>query len=203
MSAAAQIIERPIDGKTVIQLPMAPFTEKEFFEFCLSNKELRIERHATGKITIMAPTSTSTGGKNANLTIELGIWNKQNKLGKVFDSSTGFTLPNGAVRSPDLSWISQERWNAIEKEAQDRFAPICPDFVVELLSSSDSLSQLREKMTEYIENGCRLAWLVDSVKGQTFAYHEDGSVDLIPFDQKLLGGQVLPGFELLMGEIMG
>lgn len=197
-----QTIEIFVETKTVIRLPQDRFTKEQFFEFCMLNNDLRIERLANGKIIVMAPTSVSTGGKNADLTIELGIWNKTKNLGKVFDSSTGFTLPNDAVRSPDVSWIRWERLNALDKSEQNKFAAICPDFIIELRSASDNLSELREKMVEYMENGCRLAWLVDPSKRQTMVYQPDGSVQVIPFEQKLDGMDVLPGFELVMGTII-
>lgn len=111
----------------------------------------------------------------------------------MFDSSTGFSLANGAVHAPDVSWIEQSRWEALPKHERDDFASICPDFIVERRSNSDKLSDLREKMEEYMANGCRLAWLVDTAQEQTMVYRPDGSVSVVPFDQKLEGGEVLPG----------
>ena len=150
----------------------------------------------------MSPTTSTTGGRNANLFGELFIWNKKTNIGKLFDSSTGFTLPNNAVRSPDVSWVIWERWNFLSSTEQDKFAPICPDFIIELRSSSDNLSDLREKMEEYIANGCRLAWLVDPSRRQTMVYHPDGSITVVPFGQKLVGGEVLPGFEMVMDDVI-
>ncbi len=200
--SAAQTLEKPSVGTTLIHLPGEKFSDAEFLEFCMLNQDLRIERHATGKIIIMPPTTATTGGRNANIFGELFIWNKKSNHGKLFDSSTGFTLPNSAVRSPDISWILWERWNALSKAEQDKFAPLCPDFVLELRSESDALAPLREKMNEYIANGCRLAWLVDPSKQQTMVYHPDGSVEVIPFSKKLDGGEVLPGFELVMEDVI-
>lgn len=200
--SAVQTIENPAQDTSVIRLPNGPFTDEQFFEFCMLNKELRIERKANGKIIIMSPTSSLTGRWNADLTCDLIIWNRKTKLGVAFDSSSGFTLPNGAVLSPDASWISTERWNALKKSEQNRFAPICPDFVIELRSTSDSLSQLREKMEEYIANGCRLGWLVDPTARQTIVYLSDERTHVVPFEQQLDGGAVLPGFELMMGELI-
>ncbi len=200
--SAAQTLEKATVGTTLIHLPGEGFNDAQFFEFCMLNNELRIERQASGKIIVMAPITTSTGGRNADIFGELIIWNKKFKLGRLFDSSTGFTLPNNAVRSPDVSWVKWERWNSLSKVEQDKFAPICPDFVLELRSDSDMLTTLREKMNEYIANGCRLAWLVDPSKQQTMVYHPDGSVEVIPFSEKLDGGEVLPGFEVVMGAII-
>lgn len=178
------------------------YSDQEFRDFCLLNRDLRIERLANGNINIMPPTHSSTGGKNANIFGEIFIWNKRNKLGKMFDSSTGFTLPNSAVRAPDVSWIEKTRWEALPQSEQDVFAAICPDFVLELRSSSDNLPTLREKMEEYMANGCRLAWLVDTLKRQTMVYLPDGSVQVVPFEQKLDGGAILPGLEIVMAEVL-
>lgn len=136
-------------------------TDEQFFQMCQKNRDYRFERTASGELLIMPPTGSDTGNRNFDIVVELGIWNKQPKLGKGFDSSTGFTLPNGAERSPDASWVKIERWNALTPEQQEKFAPICPDFVVELRSRSDSLKELQEKMPEYIENGAQLGWLID------------------------------------------
>lgn len=179
-----------------------PYSDEEFKEFCLLNKKYRIERLPNGNIVVMQPTFTSTGGKNANIFGEIFIWNKQKGLGKMFDSSTGFSLSNNAVRAPDVSWIEKSRWEALAKHERDNFAAICHDFVVELRSNSDNLADLREKMEEYMANGCRLAWLVDTAQKLTMVYRPDGSVSVIPFNQKLEGGEVLPGLELIMDEVL-
>jgi Uma2 family endonuclease len=200
--SAAQIIEKPRKGTSVIHLPNGGFTDEQFFEFCMLNKGLRIERQANGKIIVMSPTTSLTGRWNARISGKLFNWNENFNLGEVFDSSSGFTLPNGAVLSPDASWISREHWDALDKNEQNKFASICPDFIVELRSASDKLNEVREKMEEYMANGCRLGWLVDPNKRQTMVYLPDGSVQVIPFEQKLNGGDVLPGFELIMDEVI-
>lgn len=179
-----------------------PYTVSEFKEFCLLNKNYRIERLANGNILVMPPTHTATGGKNASIFGEIFIWNKASQLGKMFDSSTGFTLPNQAIRAPDVSWIEKSRWDALPQSERDDFAAICPDFVVELRSNSDNLLALREKMEEYIANGCRLAWLVDTYQKQTMVYSPDGSVLVVPFAQVLDGGTVMPGLQLTMAEVL-
>jgi Uma2 family endonuclease len=121
-------------------------TDEQFFQMCQKNRDYRFERTSSGELLIMPPTCSDTGNRNFDMVVELGIWNKQTKLGKGFDSSTGFTLPNGAERSRDASWVRIERWNALTPEQQEKFAPICPDFVIELHSRTDSLKELQEKM---------------------------------------------------------
>ena len=194
-------IERNNRGSFDIHM-LRVYSDKEFLEFCLLNKDLRIERLANGNILVMPPTHTDTGAKNASIFGEIFIWNKKSQLGKMFDSSTGFTLPNKAVRAPDVSWIEKSRWDALPQSEREDFASICPDFVLELRSASDTLPNVREKMDEYIANGCRLAWLVDLNQQQTLVYSIDGSVRVVPFDQKLDGGEVMPGLELTMADVL-
>lgn len=136
-------------------------TDEQFFQLCHNNRDYRFERTAKGELLIMSPTGGETGNRDFEISVQLGIWNKQHNLGKGFDSSTGFTLPNGAVRSPGASWVKRERWDALTPEQQQKFAPLCPDFVVELRSPSDSLEKVREKMQEYINNGASLGWLIN------------------------------------------
>lgn len=177
-------------------------TREEFLEFCVENHELRIERNANGQLIIMPPTTSETGHRNFEISIEIGIWNRRHKLGIAFDSSTGFTLPNGAERSPDTAWIRQDRWDVLPKGEQKKFARITPDFVVELRSDNQSLSALREKMDEYMEAGCRLAWLVDPQKRRTYVYAENGDIQTFKFEDVLSGGEILPGLEVIMAEIL-
>jgi Uma2 family endonuclease len=177
-------------------------SREEFYEFCVENHQLRIERNANGQLIIMPPTTSETGHRNFEISIEIGIWNRRCKLGVAFDSSTGFTLPNGAERSPDTAWIRQDRWDALPKSEQKKFAKITPDFVVELRSENQSLSELREKMDEYMEAGCRLGWLVDPQKRRTYVYAENGDIQTIKFEEVLSGGEVCPGLEIIMAEII-
>jgi Uma2 family endonuclease len=135
--------------------------DDEFFDFCQQHRELRIEIDQFGEITIMSPTGSEAGGLNFDLSVAFGIWVRADGTGKGFDSSTGFILPNGAKRSPDLAWIKLEKWLAVPAEKRKKFAPICPDFVVELRSESDALKNLQAKMAEYMENGASLGWLID------------------------------------------
>jgi Uma2 family endonuclease len=177
-------------------------TEDQFFKLCAENKELRFERDKHKNIIIMAPTGGETGNKNSNLNLEVGIWNKQNRLGYCFDSNTGYTLPDGAVLSPDASWIPKDKWEAIPREDRKKFAHICPDFLIELMSESDSLKKTMEKMEEWIENGCLLGWLINPESRTTYIYKPNMEPTEIPFSQKLSGENVLPGFELELDKII-
>lgn len=171
-------------------------TEEQFFSFCQENDSIHFERNANGEIVIMEPTGTYSGWYNSSITTELVLWNRKSKKGIVFDSNAGFTLPNKAVRSPDASFILSDRWATVAEEDRERFAHICPDFVIELLSKSDQESALHKKMTEWIENGCRLAWLFDPWKQQTTVYTEGAGITVKPFSEPLNGEDVLPGFVL-------
>jgi Uma2 family endonuclease len=175
--------------------------EEEFYEFCRINSELRIERTKEGAIIVMPPTYTKTGGKNFLLTANFGVWVKQDGTGRGFDSSTGFTLPNGAKRSPDVSWIRNGRWNALAERERERFARICPDFVVELRSETDSLKTLQAKMEEYLENGALLGWLLDPLKKQVHVYRHDTAVNVLDDPQTVSGEPLLHGFVLNVQEI--
>jgi Uma2 family endonuclease len=168
-------------------------TNEQFWELSRSNPELRMERTADGELIVMPPTGSEGGNRNAEITTDIGIWNRQTGLGKVFDSSTGFRLPNGATRAPDTSWITNERWNSIPLEQRKKFAPICPDFVLELASDSDDLDTLRKKMDEYVGNGCRLGWLMIPQQRQVEIYRCDRPVEILQNPASLSGEAVLPG----------
>lgn len=157
-----------------VNLPMqVEMTMAEFYEFCQANRELRIERSASGEVIIMPPAFSDTGNRHLKIAQQLGNWADQDGTGEAFDSSAGFTLPNGATRSPDAAWIRLERWNALTENEKASFAPICPDFVVELESSSDTLSGLQAKMEEYITNGALLGFLIDRKQRQVHIYRPD------------------------------
>ncbi|KAA0991412.1 Uma2 family endonuclease [Dyadobacter aurulentus] len=191
-----------------LQLPMTLkmgnlMSEEKFFQFCQMNDTLELERDSQGNVIVMSPTGTFTGGFNSKVLIELGIWNKENGLGEVFDSSTGFTLPNGAVRSPDVSWVRSERWESLSIEQKEKFAPLSPDFVVEIRSQSDDMRYLIDKMDEYIANGTQLAWLIDRFDKKVHIYKADRSITIHESIQVTLSGEsVLPGFELDLAEIL-
>jgi Uma2 family endonuclease len=181
----------------------ADMSDEEFYALCMNNPELRIERNANGKIIIMPPTTSETGHRNSEIHLEIGIWNRKHKLGVTFDSSTGFKLSNGADRSPDTAWITNERWNALPADQKKKFAPIVPDFVLELRSNDQNLTELREKMDEYMDCGCRLGWLVYPQNRRTYVYSANGDIQTLSFDDVLSGGDVMPGLEVKMGEILG
>jgi Uma2 family endonuclease len=176
-------------------------TQAQFYEFCQANQELRIERTAQGEVIIMPPAFSDTGNRNFNIAAQLGVWTEQNGAGIGFDSSAGFTLPNGATRSPDASWIKLERWNALTAAEQASFAPICPDFVIELRSASDTLISLQTKMQEYIDNGASLGWLIDCKNRQVYIYRPDRSPEVLEQPELVTGDPELPGFRLQMAKI--
>ncbi len=177
-------------------------SQDEFFEFCQANRELRIERDRYGAISIMPPTGGITGNREGNIFGELYIWTKQDGTGIAFSPSTGFTLSTGANRSPDAAWISLERWNCLLLEQQQKFAPICPNFVVELRSRSDSLQSLQDKMEEYAaEDGFQLGWLIDRQKRRVYIYRPGEEAECLENPDTVSGDPVLPGFVLDMSKI--
>lgn len=177
-------------------------TDEQFFWLCQHNRDLRFERTAKGEILIMPPTGGETGNSNADLTFQLQAWTRQNNLGKAFDSSTGFKLPNGANRSPDVSWVKRDRYYALTPEQREKFPPLCPDFVVELRSPSDFLKETQEKMQEYIDNGARLGWLIDRKNQRVEIYRPNRDVEILENPATLSGEDVLPGFVLDLQLIM-
>ena len=176
-------------------------THEQFKELASANRDLRLERTEEGELIIMAPTGSETGKRNTDIIGQLWFWNRRTKLGVVFDSSTGFNLPNGADRSPDASWIKLSRWEALTAEEQKGFAPICPDFVVELRSASDNMKPLREKMQEYIKNGAKLGWLIDRKNRKVEVYRQGFDVEILDNPASLSGEDVLPGFVLDLAEV--
>ena len=184
--------------------PVIRLTHEQFEQIALANPDLRIELSADGELSIMPPTGGNTGRRNADLTTDLNLWNRQTRLGVVFDSSTIFRLPNGAERAsyggasltPDAAWIILERWNALTQKEQDSFPPLCPDFVIELRSKTDSLKPLQAKMQEYQDNGCRLGWLMNYQDRQVEIYRPQREKEVLQSPQTLSGEEVLPGFVL-------
>ena len=181
--------------------PIIKLTDDQFFQLCQENENIRLERTAKGELIIMSPAGGETGNRNAGLTAQIWIWNESHKLGKVFDSSTGFKLPNGADRSPDASWVKLERWNALTPEQQKKFPPICPDFVVELMSPSDSLKETQDKMEEYRDNGAVLGWLINRKSRQVEIYRQNKEVEVLESPAAVSGEDVLPGFILNLESI--
>lgn len=176
-------------------------TQVQFYEFCQANRDLRIERTATGEVVIMPPTFSDTGNRNFNIAAQLWNWSEQDGTGVGFDSSTGFTLPNGATRSPDTSWIKSDRWNALTEAEKASFAPICPDFVIELRSASDTLSNLQAKMQEYIDNGAVLGWLIDRKQRTVHIYRPSRTPEILDSPETVSAEPKLPGFVLRMAKI--
>jgi Uma2 family endonuclease len=173
-------------------------SDEEFLWFCQENKDLRIERNSKLEIILMTPVTTKSGLQNGAIFGQLYAWNLRSKAGEVFDSSTGFTLPDRSILSPDASWIANEKFAALSDEEKDRFAAICPDFVIELRSKSDSLVELQNKMISWIKNGVELAWLIDT-KGQTSYIYRSKSPDVETiqgFNAKLIGEGLMDGFIL-------
>ncbi|MEG4866906.1 MULTISPECIES: Uma2 family endonuclease [unclassified Microcoleus] len=181
--------------------PIIKLTDEQFFQLCQENENIRLERTAKGELIIMSPAGGETSSSNAGLTAQIWIWNQQNKLGKVFDSSGGFKIPNGADRSPDASWVKLERWNALTPEQQKKFPPICPDFVVELMSPSDSLKETQDKMKEYRDNGAVLGWLINRKSRQVEIYRPNQEVEVLESPATVSGEDVLPGFILNLESI--
>lgn len=171
-------------------------SEDEFFDFCMLNKDLRIELTSEGDLIIMPPTGMKTGHRNFKLVAAFGVWAEKDGTGKGFDSSSLLTLPNGAKRSPDLSWVRNERWEALTEKEQERFSPVCPDFVVELRSRTDSLKTLQRKMDEYIANGAQLGWLLDPTRKKVYVYRPDSPVEILDNPQIISGDPLLRGFVL-------
>ncbi|MEA5621026.1 Uma2 family endonuclease [Cronbergia sp. UHCC 0137] len=181
----------------ILQIPQSlNFTDDDFVEIVAANKDLRLELSSEGELTIMSPTGGETGDRNLELGGQVWYWNRQKCLGKAFDSSTGFKLPNGATRSPDVSWIKIERWNALTPEQRKKFLPLCPDFVIELVSESDDLPDTQAKMREYIENGLSLGWLINPKNKQVEIYRHNQEVEILKSPKNLSGEDVLPGFIL-------
>lgn len=171
-------------------------TDEQFARLCQENPDLRLELTAQGELVIMPPTGSKTGWRNSTLTHDLVAWAKTDGTGLTFDSSTLFTLPNGAKRSPDASWVRRERWDALTEDQQEGFAPLCPDFVVELRSRTDRLSDLHDKMQEYIDNGARLGWLIDPIDKRAYVYRPGQPVESLDDPATLSGEPILPGFVL-------
>lgn len=176
-------------------------SDEQFFQLCQQNELIQFERNADGTLVLMPLVGGTTSISNTSLTAQLGMWNRDDKLGIGFDSSTGFTLPNGAVRSPDASWLKRDRWDALTQEQKERFSPVCPDFVAELRSATDCLKRLQSKMREYRDNGARLGWLIDLETRKVEIYRPNQEVEVLESPTTLSGETVLPGFVLNLDSI--
>jgi Uma2 family endonuclease len=189
-----------------IYLPMRvrlaePLDDDALLKFCAANSDLRIERTSDGELIIMPPTGGETGNRNHELNGQFFVWGRQDGTGKGFDSSSGFTLPNGAMRSPDYAWVLKSRWDVLTKEQQRKFAPLCPDFVMELRSESDLLHDQQAKLDEYIVCGARLGWLIDPIGGRAYIYRPGRAVEMLERPIELRGDPELPGLVIDLREI--
>ena len=197
-------VQSNIDPTIMVNIPTTitlKISHEQFLDLALANRDLQLERNATGELIIMPPTGSYTGKRNFDIAGQLWFWNRQTKLGEAFDSSTGFHLPNGSDRSPDAAWIKQEKWDTLSLEQKESFAPICPDFVLELRSKTDSLEKLQSKMREYIENGASLGWLIDQKNQRVEICRPGKDVEILEHPTSLSGEDVLPGFILDLTEV--
>lgn len=183
--------------------PIIKLTEDQFYQLCQANPDVKFERNVQGEIIIMPPTGGTTGNRNFKLAQQLANWTDTDGTGIGFDSSTCFQLPNGSNRSPDAAWIPLEKWNALTPEQQEKFPPLCPDFVVELRSASDALKPLQEKMQEYLENGTRLGWLINGQNRQVEIYRQGREKEVLDNPATLSGEDILPGFSLSLPVVWG
>lgn len=199
MSKTVAFVEIP---PLVLRLaPVIDMSDEQFFELCQLNRDLRLERTSQGDLVIMPPTGGETGRTNFELTVIFGHWVHADGTGVGFDSSTGFTLPNGAKRSPDLAWVKRERWEALSSQQRQQFPPLCPDFVLELRSPSDALATVQAKMQEYLDNGAQLGWLIDPIEKKVYIYRPQAPVACLDNPQTISGDPVLLGFLLELGRV--
>lgn len=187
-----------INLKNIVKL-----NDDQFYQLCQDNPEVKFERNGNGELIVMPPTGGETGKRNAKLTARFVFWNEQTQLGEVFDSSTCFKLPNGSSRSPDVSWIKLTRWNALTPEQREKFPPIAPDFVLELMSPSDSLSDTITKMQEYMDAGVKLGWLMERMTRRVEIYRQGQPKQVLESPTSLSGEEVLPGFVLDLQIVWG
>jgi len=199
--SASNIVANPSASLVLKLRPVFDLTDDEFFAICQLNRELALERTATGGLMIMSPVGGETGSRNSRLNARLYIWTIQDATGVSFDSSTGFNLPNGATRSPDAAWVRRVRLVHLTQEEKRKFLPLCPDFVVELRSPSDQLSSIQAKMREYIDNGAQLGWLLDPTELKVHIYRPATAPVILTNPSSVLGDPELPGFILKMAEI--
>lgn len=180
---------------------LARMSDEEFFAFCQRNRDWRIERSASGDLIIMPPTGGHSGRRNFSLIVQFGQWSKADGTGIGFDSSTGFHLPNGADRSPDVSWVRRDRWDALTDAQRDEFPPIAPDFVMELRSKTDSIEDLHTKMQEYLDNGVSLGWLLDPSTRTVYIYRPNAELKVLKDPAQVSGDPELRGFVLDLADV--
>jgi Uma2 family endonuclease len=187
---------------TVRLKPTIDLTDEQFYQLCRNNPDIRFEQTAKGELIIMPPTEGETGNRNFRLLGQLGVWVEADGTGLGFDSSTAFKLPNGATRSPDTAWVRRDRWEALTAQEKERFPPVAPDFVVELRSRTDTLEDVQQKMQEYIANGVRLGWLLNPQDHQVEIYRPGKPVEVLLAPATLSGEEVLPGFVLVLKNLL-
>ncbi|MDJ0661165.1 MAG: Uma2 family endonuclease [Crocosphaera sp.] len=180
----------------ILNIKNVGLSDEQFYQLCQVNDQWRLEETAQGELIIMPPVGAISGNRESEFNADVVIWNRQTKLGKVFSSSTVFILPNGGKRSPDVAWISNQRWNSLTLEEKEKFAPICPDFVIELRSRTDALNQLQTKMQEYLNSGLKLGWLIDPQNQKVEIYRQNQPVEILSLPTLLSGENILPGFSL-------
>ncbi|CAD5910810.1 Uma2 family endonuclease [Planktothrix agardhii] len=180
----------------ILSFKNVTLTNEQFYQLCQDNENWQLERTVKGELVIMPPVGGVNGNRESDLNADLVIWNRQTQLGKVFSSSTIFRLPNGGDRSPDVAWVAKERWELLTAEEQEKFPPICPDFVMELRSRTDSLTQLQAKMQEYLNSGLRLGWLINPQEQQVEIYRPNQALEIVKLPTTLSGENVLPEFIL-------
>ncbi len=201
------VLEKPVINEFGISrfvLQFSPFLEMnddQFFEFCQANRDVRIERNARGEVIIMPPTGWETGDKNSEINLQLRLWTKKDGRGKCVDSSSGYKMLNGATMSPDASWVLKERLERISPSKRRKFLPLAPDFVLELRSESDSLSKLKTKMREYMENGVSLGWLIDPINKRVYVYRQNKETEILENPTQVSGELLLKDFTLNLKEI--
>ncbi len=189
--------------QTIDLSPVITLTREDFVKLCAANPDMKLERTAKGELIVMSPTGGETGSFNFDLNGELYLWNRELKSGKAFDSSTGLSLPKGSDRSPDAAWISLAKWESLTPEQRKSFLPLCPDFLIELLSPSDSWKQGEVKMQEYMDNGCLLGWLIAPKLKRVAIYRQGQPAEILDNPKTLDGENVLPNFVLGIGSIFG
>ena len=180
-----------------------PMTDEELMRFCAANEMVRVERDTNGELILMSPSGSGTGRTNSELIYQLAAWARETNSGVTFDSNAGFTLPDGSMRSPDAAWIAWPRWNALSKEEQAGFAPICPEFVIELRSPSDSLAELQAKMRSWVANGAEVAWLVDPARKTVEVYRPGREAEVVAGGSVVEGDGPVAGFVLELGRVWG
>ena len=202
MAAAYPVVQQDNEWSLHVDFRAVPLTGEQFYRLCMDNPELRMELTAHGELILMSHTGAKTSHRNSELNYQLVAWAKADRKGVTFDSSTVFSLPNGAKRSPDASWVLKKRWNALSDEEQEKFAPLCQDFVAELRSPSDRLDALKAKMKEYIDNGSKLGWLLDPLEKRVYISRPGRDVECLEEPQSLNGEDVVEGLVLDLREIL-